>query len=215
MISFKQFINEEKAFDLEQFKKDCSYALSLMDTAHLLYRGIGSDDELDSVAINKWYERLGPLTTNQKVHDAMNKTFKEMFGHPIRNWMFCSGQISTAREYADFKSNVYAIFPIGKFEWVCSKNPDFSDMTGLLQMHMSKLHAVKPRDIALNSWLTPNERLELIIPKMIKLAKESEWWHNKDLKQCIASENEIMVKCDRYYRISITSPEFKEVLAVL
>ena len=215
MISFKQFLSEASDFDIERFKRDCSQVLSMLDSNHIMYRGIGDTD--GDVAINKWYAREYPLTTPQYVHDEMNKFFTDLFGEPIRNWMFCTGDKKTALAYTDGDEadQVYAIFPIGKFEWVCSLDWQFRDLTGAFQKHFSAVNVSKPKDVAMADWLSKNDREKLALERVKKEVDPSRWRKNTDLKGCIESHNEIMIKCDSYYRVSITSPEFKQIMSIL
>ena len=215
MISFKQFISEALKFNIEQFRNDCSYVLNMIDSNHIMYRGIG--DTVGDVAINKWYPREEPLTTPKFIHDEMNKVFVDLFGEPIRNWMFCTGEKQTALAYTDDdeEHQVYAIFPIGKFEWVCSLDWKFRDLTGAFQKHFSDINASKPKDVKMADWLRIEEKQKLALERIKKEVDPKRWRKNTDLKGCIESHNEIMIKCDRYYRVSITSPEFKQIMSIL
>lgn len=96
---------------------------------HVMYRGI---PYLESTDQNDHYDVMGikdvrldkrtPKDTPQKDHDEVNQYFTQAYGHPYRNGLFVSGSQDTAASYG----NAFAIFPIGKFEYIW--HPEIKDL---------------------------------------------------------------------------------------
>lgn len=63
-----------------------------------------------------------PLETSQTTHDEINEIFQAKFGHPFRNGVFASGNLSLVSTYGI----TFETFPIGQFKFLWS--PDVPDL---------------------------------------------------------------------------------------
>jgi hypothetical protein len=215
MTTFKQFISEASAFELEKFKKDCAFYLNQIKNTggkHLLYRG--GKDWPDNWAIRKWAERIIPRNTPIVAHDLINDYLQKEYGHEFRNWMFCTGDRQQADIYSGRGGHVCAIFPIGKVEWFCGLIWDMRDLTGWLNSLSDEIYmADKERKISYD------ERYQLAATHVINVMKDNKHklLFNEDFTRCINSYHEIMFKCNSYYAFNIdgdtfNSKEFKDFL---
>jgi hypothetical protein len=211
-ITFKNFLNEQDGqFDLELFKKDCAPFLDMIRNGkepHLLWHGTRNYPR--DFSISKFKLRRDPRDTPGDLHEILNNYFVERFGEPIRNWLFTTGFEGDARVYAGFGSSICAIFPIGKFEWACSDDPRLRDMTGAFDTIRSEV-----RDTVSQDSMTYAEFMNISTELLIRLLKRAHWMFNTDLVKCIASENEVMIKCDRFYLLRQHEPAFEAVMGYL
>lgn len=197
-MRFKEFITEGQKFNLEKFKSDCAFTLDQLGEnigSRLMYRGQMNPG--DEWSIDTWKGRTAPRNTHRAVHDSLNVYFEKKFGAPIRNWMFASGNRESAQTYAG-RGFPDVIFPIGKFEWVSTPDPDLYDLT-IAVNHQQYL--VKRADV--DNKLTLDESYELATNALIKQMDKAKWFHNSNLLDTILSEGEIMFKCNKYYKFSI------------
>lgn len=213
MISFKQFLNEASKFDLEKFKKDCSFILNELKGSggkYLMLRG--AQDVPEDWAIQEWKIRSISRNTNIDSHNKINDYFEQRFGEPFRNWMFATGRMDTAVAYSNFKSPS-VIFPIGKFEWFSSDSDSFSDMTVALNNIAREIKNSTDS-------LSYDEVYSLATDNLIKKMENTNWYFNTDLLKCISNHNEIMFKCNKFYSFKYTgdtlnSPELTNFLKSL
>ena len=216
MISFAQFLKESSPFDLQKFKTDCApYLQHLKGTSgrHMLYHGTKS--RLPDWDIVKWRERDAPRDTPRPAHDALNDYFKRRLGAPIRNWLFVTGLANEAKMYAGDAagSQTTVIFPVGQFQWAQGRNENNYDMTGWFDRTVIDLKRTAPS-------LSFDERRTAAVNYMIKKMDGDRWVFNEDLVDCIKHENEIMLKCDRFYQFTsfgdtFESAELKSFLSAL
>lgn len=208
MTTFKQFILEKREFDLEKFKSDCAYMLSLLKNTrggHMLYHGTRSyPDDFD---IGQWRPRPGPKDSHKIAHEKFNEFFMDKFGEPVRNWMFGTGLEEDARVYAGYNQPVTAIFPIGKFEWIQGQSDDLRDMTGWLDRVAGEI-----READKDNKIDYDTRYRLAADVLVKKMRMIRWRHNTDLIACLNYENEIMFKCDKFYQFNVTGTTFRDVV---
>jgi len=123
-MKFTNYLSEEGEpifqKDLEKIldfvRKNCKPYLKEMGNV-LLYRGISAWESLDhSIKKSSWIKNRIPMSTSKKVHDALNKKFKVMFGWPVRNGVFAS---SHDRAWAYGRG--YIFFPIGNYKYCWSR----------------------------------------------------------------------------------------------
>lgn len=203
MKTFKQFLNEGDSFDLEQFKTDCQFMLNIMSKSdqpnkEILYHGSGT--RVFDYRIMQWKEREGPRDTPQRIHNAVNDYFKERLGHPIRNWLFTTGNKKYAAQYG--RGVALAIFPIGEFQWVYS--PAVKDLTVILQGFKDST--------AENTDLSAHEVDERSQNSLIDHIQDSTWVMNRQLDRGIARNVEIMIKCNEFYAVNADSKLFTTVI---
>lgn len=156
-----------------QISRDCQPFLNEIDgdiIKHGLYRGMTSVNVGSPFGRKKAYLRNRlPLTADERVHIQMNTWFRLHFGKPWRNAVFASGSKYLAGHYGD----TYAIFPIGKFEYLW--NSKVEDMFNLIIM----------------------DAKDKTIPGM--LDEIEPYFHKDNLKSISNKSLEIMVWCESYY----------------
>jgi hypothetical protein len=230
MKTFKQFLLEAPDFEIERFKTDCAFVLEQLKGSHgsaLLYRGgyRGSTAPPADWDIRKWERRRRPLDTSRVYHDAMNEWFKDHMGDKVRNWMFCTGYAPTAAVYAKGYP-ISVVFPIGRFEWVCSQDPELTDMTDFianLQHEIKKdIYKLAVKGAQYDTWEEYDDAVQTETVERVrnKLA-HTKFWHSTNLLDCIKSKTEIIFKCSKYYCFAdvpggtLHSPEMQELLKSL
>ena len=134
MKSFKQFILEQDLSNLsakkaaEMIVRECSYYLKEVDFScdpdnmSAMFRGIsGNIWTPGSARLVKHQARSDrePMSTPYRVHAVLDAFFEDHFGFPYRGkGTFSVGYPATAHGYGQ----VNLIFPIGKFNYVWSKD---------------------------------------------------------------------------------------------
>lgn len=204
MITFKDFITESRKFNLEQFKKDCSFMLHQLEGTNgklLMYRGY-YNVPTDSAGwtIETWTQRSEPRDTKKKVHDATNEHFMNTFGIPGRNWVFGTSDIQDAGMYSS-ASKVAAIFPIGKFQWLNS--PNIMDYTSWVMLERQKIQKDNPD-------LPYDEVYEQLLDDLPTLLDKVVWNFNEHFVESLKSRCEIMFKCEKYYAFNVHGSVFKD-----
>jgi hypothetical protein len=137
---FKFFADKDKYFDqnlnestvpsnnIQEFiKTNCKPFLQMInnDTSKLLYRGISRSrhDDKDNAFIDSgFYHNRKTSGLSLENHNILNDLFLKKFNKPFMNGLFTTGSKVQADEYG----YIYAIFPIGKFNFVY--NPNIHDM---------------------------------------------------------------------------------------
>lgn len=103
----------------EFVEKNCQQYLNEIDdtpTQYVMWRGISKRDEYDYLVVNTRTDRR-PLGTDIKVHNKFVKAFrKNDFIANRNNSVFCTGNRHEAQQYG----LVYAMFPIGRFDYTWS-----------------------------------------------------------------------------------------------
>jgi hypothetical protein len=198
-MRFKEFLSESNDFDLEKFKVDCRFYLEQMNGINnFLFHGTKRSPTDFKIGIFK--EREGPRDSPHGLHAGVNSVFQKNFGFPFRNGLFTTSCKSDARVYGELN----VIFPIGKFEWLCNTGSDFTDLT-LMLGHSDLVPGMKLMDPA---------RVDIANANLIEIVEKSkDWLHNTDLVKCVESENEIMLKCDKYYSFNFIQDTFQDVVA--
>jgi hypothetical protein len=206
MITFKQFITEDAELDIKKFQADCAPILKILRGGNKVMWH-GTENGPDVWAIRQWKERSGPRDSRKEEHDAYNKLFVDMFGEPIRNWMFVTSRFADAALYSGKRDDAYAIFPIGNFEWVQGQGRDLKDLTGWHTLTMSEIYNADT-----SGALSTDQRSKMATDFIVKKMRNMKWRHNTALKSCLQSENEIMIKCDKFYMIAKRGPLFQYVM---
>jgi hypothetical protein len=205
VITFKQFLAEEKEFDLDKFKDDCDYILQMLSGTRghdLLWHGTNSNTS--PWVIRKWEPRTGPRDNPDEMHKEVNSVFVDLLGEPIRDWMFTTGREKDAGVYG----LSHVIFPIGKFEWACGADEEAAkDMMGWMDRIRAGI-----RNADVDRTLTREETKKLAIRHLAGKIKHVNWNFNKNLVKCIQSENEIMIKCGDMYLIKYDSDVYRKIL---
>jgi hypothetical protein len=136
----------------------------------------------------------------------MNDFFVDLVGEPIRNWMFVTGQQNDARQYG----KVFAIFPIGEFQWVCNADTGkdaFKDAYGSSAYLSGKIFAADKEN-----QYNYDQRQTMAADMLVKKFSHARWNVNEELEECIDNGNEIHLKCKQYYKIDTLSNLFYDVI---
>jgi hypothetical protein len=202
MITFKQFLTEEK-FDIEKFKIDCAPFLK-ESKGNILYHGTANT--VYGYEITQWKEREKPTNSPKVLHDKLNELFKKMFGYPIRNWLFTTGNLETSWLYSG-SINRYistAIFPIGEYEYVYASDKDAEDLYTMYSSYLT--------DVSIKNATMPRSEKDIAATNLLlKKVPHLHWKFNEDLISGIKSGNEVMIKCNKFYQFNTTDDEYKKV----
>jgi hypothetical protein len=205
--TFKSFLIEGPKFNLEKFKKDCAPFLTTLKKSHGswgLYHG--TKNYPDDFRIVDWKPRSGPRDSDREMHRRVNEFFVEKFGAPIRDWLFTSSNPDMAQLYAGFRAPICEVFPIGNFEWLQGDHADLHDMTG---WHSRMEAEIKVADK--DNKISYDERSILATNYMINKMRHMKWRFNTDLETCLQHDNEIMIKCDKFYLVKWQGPAFDAI----
>jgi len=157
---------------LELIKRDCQpFIKSNVDG--LMFRGMrnkGVGAFKQSVRADRKPKNMAP-----EIHTKIDDWFQTKFGIKARSeTVFVTGDFADARSYG----KVYAILPIGEFDFVWS--PNVGDL--FLMFHNEK---------------------EADVPDRLEELK----YQTTDLKAAIDSYYEIMVRCKQYYAVPMYSQD--------
>lgn len=201
-MRFKQYVLEKEQFNLDKFKRNCSFYLDQMK-GHHGYLFHGSKSMPTDYAMMAMKQRTAPRDSPSKLHNEVNQFFEMKFHYPFRNGLFASGKWSTAKTYGA----VGVIFPIGEFEWLCNTERQFHDLTGHYERNVDLLRTNNPE-------LEYDERSEQAADITLEKLKASKMWNfNINLPQCIANGNEIMLKCNSFYIFDYEGKTFQDVIS--
>lgn len=193
---------EKKAYSFEDVERvgdlilnNCWHFLNEIDyqiDKYVLYRGINVNEKKLFLEGQVRLTDRKPLTIDKEVHDYLNVLFDKKFGHPYRNGLFVTGNKTMADHYAKTVSDktistrsVYAVFPIGKFEFVWSK---------------------KVRDLFINVDNIINLKKDVFEEKIKEIVNS---YQINNLKEAIKSGHEIMIWCEKYYAL-LDGTEFQK-----
>lgn len=158
-----------------------------------------------------------PRDTPMQVHNIVNNYFRQRYGHPFRNGVFATGYFNDATIYSANHS-AFALIPIGTFSWLCCADTsgEYRDLTELWKRTFEEIHAsVSDDNPDLNAYEVDEEAIPSAIEELMTLMHDVEWYHNESLMSCIHSENEIMIKCDKFYLVDRHSDLFKQLYQVV
>ena len=178
-MRFKQFIVEEE-FDLKQFQRDCAPAIAQLrplDHNIMLFRGMHQTPRDWAVLDVRTNRR--PKDTPTYIHHVLDDWFLDNFGFRARSAaVFCTGSEKQAWSYG----KIYAIFPIGKFEFVWS--PKIRDLLLTIDQLIG--------EVMVTTGKKHNDVLDVASDMLIDKVKRSDY-RDDDLLAALLSYNEIMV----------------------
>ena len=166
---------------VDRIEQDCQPYLQIIGdnvSAFPMYRGMEEHEMILRKQVR--LDNRKPWSSAQIKHERYNQYFEDTFGQPFRNSLFVSGDYEMAAYYGA----PYAIFPIGKFDWLWS--PQVNDMALDIRWPPVGGHVNVP----------PSQ--EAVIDKLQTL----DYNMNSDLKGAIVTGNEIMIRCKEYYALS-------------
>ncbi len=210
MISFKQFLESQQKFSVEQIKLDCKDYFNLVkgSSKKILYHG--QQGEMRDIFLRKWSERIVPRDSSLLLHATVNELMKDEFGVEARNWFFAISNANTAQIYTGSSRKIpYAVFPTGRLQWLCNTDEDDGhDLTGTVDHYAFATRKTNPE-------MSLDDRRELAIEKYAEKFLEFPWEFNTNFAKCMESGNEIMIKCDKIYFVDPSSEIFKELKAYM
>lgn len=190
----------------ELIKQNCKPYLNEIgdiDSNSFILRGMRN---IDKQFVEKTVRKdRDPKLTPKPIHDFIDDWFKGNYQIKIRSeGIFGTGDNRRAASYG----KPYAIFPIGNFDYIWS--PDIPDLT--LRLEAVIAEALKQEGEKLDSQIDAFDIIKTKynsqqkLPKQVRVAilkklRSAKYQKNKNLKQAIKSNNEIMINCDKYYAI--------------
>jgi len=221
MITFKQFLYEEK-HDLIKFLRDnCDEAIHDMFKADkYLWRG-GSAKGIERFTYGKETfqgffgfprEDRKPRNTPRWAHDYFNEYFKKEFGEPIRSTtVFAYGDRTMAGGYG----STYAMIPIGPYKIFWS--PRIADLTSTV---FPDLDEDEDNDKVMAGgglhWIHQKIPFSDVTREMqedyIKKFLDNSDYRESKIDSDLNTHSELMVKCKSYLMLSISQSELTEVI---
>jgi hypothetical protein len=111
----------QQQINTEYLKQVCGPYIEVLKqtNGHPLYRGYrGTNFEIvNNFKVIAPKQNRRPSDTPSGMHDKLNVLFTEKYGHPFRNGIFATGDISIAEEYG----TPYVLFPIGELVFLYSE----------------------------------------------------------------------------------------------
>lgn len=192
-----QLFEANHNFNIDLIKQKCAPWLEAAGT-NFVYRGSGisslSGIGNDGLFKGKVRKDRKPRDSTAELHNLLNKYFYEKTGIKYRSEsLFVSGDKDKGYEYG---SKVFAIFPIGEFHYAWSD--EIEDPWVELEFNMTDEEKV-----------TRRQEFES------HLEYDDPYKFDEGLEEAIESKNEIMIACDEYYAVAITSTFYRELCGVL
>jgi hypothetical protein len=174
-----------------------------------LYRGINADYGHE-VMIKKVRKNRRPTDTDTRLHNLLSAAFTSVFGWSARSQgVFATGHDHDAYSYG----KVYAIFPIGNFKFIYSKN--IGDLFSKYDAELSKIFTLTDNKFLSKEWkkakrrdwdnddsMTPYLSVLRKYPIILK-AFVKKYYTNKDLAKAIKSGSEISILCNKYVAVMV------------
>lgn len=248
MLTFKQFVSEKKAPPqgnndqqiIDMIKRDCQPWLSAAGK-NLAWRGISiaggkgftkavfktADYGVPDMLIGAVRTDRVPKDSPMWLHNALNKHFQKSVGIPLRSAsLFCTGSSMLAENYG----HVYAVFPIGNFNYAWSKMivdpthtfyigpyqedglPQSGD--GLNELIENEFHEYSA-DMGLWTFdvndyiknIEDNEKAQAVWQQFCEdfIEHNELWKYNTGIKDALTKykDHEIMIVCDKYYLVEL------------
>lgn len=182
------FESESKALQL--IKRDCGPWLKHVGK-HLVYRGFvfrpRTKTSIEDVFLCQVRKDRRPKDSSKELHDLVNEYLFKHSGIHYRSEAVFVGALDMAQEYG----SPFAIFPIGDFHYAWSK--DIKDPW------------------AENEDDTTQEQREENLAKLKKKleSRDDVYIYDKGIDEALRLNHEIMISCNSYYAIPISSVTFE------
>jgi hypothetical protein len=124
-----------------------------------------------------------PMAMSLRLQKTMNEYFSSQFGSPFRNAALCTGD----HNHAQIFGTVFSVFPIGEYQYLWS--PDIADVNWAYGAFRTNYQF----DYADSNELDTGFMKNVIADATFRTI---------DLSVAIASEKEIMLRCNSYYGVS-------------
>lgn len=177
---------------LKYIKRDCKPFLKAIEPKphrNMIYRGYKS--------IESWFLKTTradrkPKDIGEGLHNDFDMEFKKRFGYKARSEsFFATGEDEEASMYGE----VYTIFPVGDFKILWS--PKITDLFA----DMGRIVGDSAKIKKYNGLLDHYKEKGMEDQYQKKISEIVGTYRNDNLKGAIASLNEIMIKCDKYYAV--------------
>jgi hypothetical protein len=191
-MKLSNYLNESNRFviyDIDEaakiLKKECrQYIRETGKMMFELYRGVANAPSTPKFYIQKRFshlEKRRPRDTIRKIHKYFNDKFEDIFGWPVRNGVFVSGEENVADTYG----KAFVFFPAGKYEYVWS--PRVRDLTNAFEEPYER-----PGATMYNLLGQTDKEIDQLL----------DTYKDTDLKKAILSPNEISFNCEYYYIVN-------------
>jgi len=176
----------------QKFLQECKSSNS---DPFILYRGVNESKDTIEKEVRLTDRR--PLNMDKLLHQKINYYLDDNYGHPYRNAMFCTGDLSSA----DYGNQTYYVFPTGDYDFLWSQNQQYDD----LYMAWQKWTAGRTE---------PTFKLiqqEFIVDDFLKSAR----YTNQDIVRAAKSGNEIMMWTPMYYGIHAKYEHWEKLVEIM
>jgi len=139
---------------------------------------------------------------DKDLHDNINDYFSKEFGAPFRNSMLCTGN----ERHASYFGTLYHVFPVGNFQYLWNANIEDLNHT-LSDVNYTVSRNKDNREL---DWRDMEAKVhDTFLNKVIR----GPGWSTTNLQKGIKSNNEIMVRCKKYYGLDESSLPYPETIA--
>lgn len=212
MTTFKEFLLEDEQTLISFLNENCQPLIKEVGDIkkylkNPLLRGSRTLSQKEKISLNNKHVFIngfiGTTRIDRKPKDTfafitkfVDDTLEDKFGwKPRTQGLFVSSEYETVRDYG----RVFAIFPIGEFEFLYS--PKIKDLTINLS---KKLKTANPLWKSYSSYGGISMPPEEDYPDMLKeVNKAIKYFTNKDLNMAIELQSEISIKCSKYLAITL------------
>lgn len=199
MITFKQFLSEQEIQNFsELIRKNCSQFLDESGYAGFLLRGVKGLSDIQSYTaldiegnemeygIKTVRQDRKPLDFTRQRHEIIDEWFVEKFGIRARSQCMFAGGNRIAKSELEHYGTPCVVFPIGEFKYIWS--PEVGDLFGKMNIPWG--------DRTEEEWTEETYKW-----------LDVQQYQTDGLDKAVRTNNEIMVKCDRYYAFPIEYQE--------
>ena len=192
-MKLEQLLLEELSDDeiLEILERDCQQFLESCDN-RFLYRGSKTESKEKTLHKVKTRKDRAPRDMNGNTHVLIDNYFEKKYGIRYRSAsVFTTGSKENAEDYG----SAYAVFPIGEFSFIWS--PNVVDL-------YSNLKAAQTFKKFFSNPFKASKPI-VITQEVINSYLDTAKYTNDNLGVAIRKGNEIMISCDEYYIIPLST----------
>ena len=138
-----------------------------------------------------------PMNTPKNVSDALDRGFQKNFGwKPRTEGVFCTPDITSASFYGD----AYLFFPFDEYKYIWSPDVEdlYSDLPDISKPYLEN-SLINKNTMTIRTHINKmsDKELDALVKYIFNVCK----YTDKNLKY--NKENEVMVKCKKYYMLSL------------
>ena len=196
--------------DMDDVMGNCGeYIKAAKHTGMFLYRGSKTNSYEDVSYIVPRTNRE-PKSSSIEFHDFCDKYFLKKFGWAARS----GGVFAKTGHISRIYGTPYLFFPVDGFKFIWS--PKVSDLFGFDWLIRSR-YPLRPMDVenikyTMVKGIFPNPKIELDMDPTQALENILGTYIDDKFDLALASEFEIMFKCDGYYMVNKSEKYIKEVI---